>query len=348
MQLIFDSSELLSEHEYAQPHEINGQKLHGGFGEDGAYISPRTKTRAVAVRNWTKALRDRGWDLLDADSDLLRGPRMPNVDQQCLLIRNGMGNLFWNTLTITGKIEARGKFLADAPFPDLQEVIDEDISEMAIGHLNKGMLIAHGIDEGGKPEEGIGGHDAMWFIARDLVFGPNAYNDVDPPGSIARQETGRRTMPELPLAIEGYLSFLMNLLLIEFRAEIGFAAAQNVMRTEGLFDVPTDRTELAAELVERIRTDERIHVESLRLYLGELRSIHFKSETEGLVEGHTIIDRFWRNLVGWATGEQPKLAAKAAYEPIRDRILATGKDSEKLLNQFDSLSDVDFQAAAGG
>ena len=348
MQLIFDSSELLSEHEYAQPHEINGQKLHGGFGEDGAYISPRTKTRAVAVRNWTQALRDRGWDLLDADSDLLRGPRMPNVDQQRLLIRNGLGNLFWNILTITGKIEARGKFLADAPFPDLQEVIDEDISEMAIGHLNKGMLIAHGIDEGGKPEEGIGGHDAMWFIARDLVFGPNAYDDVDPPGSIARQESGQRTMPELPLPIEAYLSFLMNLLLIEFRAEVGFAAAQNIMRTEGLFDVPTDRTELAAEVVERIRTDELIHVESLRLYLGELRSIHFKSESEGLVEGHKIIDRFWKNIVGWATGEQPKLAAKAAYEPIRDRILATGKGSEKLLSQFDNLSDVDFQAAAGG
>ena len=120
------------------------------------------------------------------------------------------------------------------------------------------------------------------------------------------------------------------------------------MRTEGLFDVPKDRTELAAEVIERIRTDERIHVESLRLYLGEIRSIHFKSESEGLVEGQKIIDRFWNNLIGWATGDQPKLAAKAAYEPIRDRILATGKGSEKLLSQFDNLSDVDFQAAAGG
>ena len=188
----------------------------------------------------------------------------------------------------------------------------------------------------------------MWFIARDLVFGPNAYKDVDPPGSIARQESGQRNMPELPMPIEGYLSFLMNLLLIEFRAEVGFAAAQKIMRTEGLFDVPKARTELAAEVVERIRTDERIHVESLRLYLGELRSIHFKSESKGLVEGHRIIDRFWKSLIGWATGEQPRLTAQAAYEPLRDRILASGKGSEKLLSQFDSLSDVDFQVAAGG
>lgn len=348
MQLIFSKRELLSEHEYAHPHEINGRKLHGGFSESGTYLSPRTRIRAKAVGNWTEALRSRGWDLLDANAELLRGPRMPNVDQQRLLIRNGLGKIFWNTLTITGKIEARGKFLATTPFPDLQEVIDEDISEMAIGHLNKGMLIAHGIDEGGKPEEGIGGHDAMWFIARDLAFGPNAYEDVDPPGSIAREETGQRNMPELPIPIEGYLSFLMNLLLIEFRAEIGFAATQQIMRTKGLFDVPEERTELAAEIVERIRTDERIHVESLRLYLGELRSIHFKSQTDELVEGYRIIDRFWDNLIGWATGDQPKLVAKAAYEPIKDRILATGQSGEKLLRDFDSLSDVDFQAAAGG
>ena len=348
MQLIYEQAELLTEHDYVGVHEINGQKLHGGFDKAGNYIPPRSKVRVEAVKNWTKALQSRGGDLLNADASLLSGPRMPNVEQQRLLIRHGLGNIFWNVLTVTGKIEARGKMLAVTPFPDLQDCIDEDISEMAIGHLNKGLLIAHGVDEGGVPEKGIGGHDQMWFIARDLVFGKDAYPDAEPPASIGRTDAGQRNMPELSLPVEGYLSFLMNLLLIEFRAEIGFAAAQDVMRTEGLFDVPSEDSLLAAEIIERIRTDERIHVESLRLYLGELCTIHFKTESNGLIPGHEIVDRYWQSLVQWATVDQPKLTAQAAYTPIRDRILESGTNGASLLKQFDAVGDVDFQMAAGG
>ena len=171
MRLDYSQEELLSEHDYHALHVIEGQRLHGGFDENGVYVSPRTNLRAEAIKNWTSALRERGGDLLDADSSLLSGPRVPNFEQQCLLIRNGLSQVFWNGLTITGKIEGRGRFLAEMPVPDLQALIVEDISEMAIGHLNKGLLIAHGVDEGGIPEEGIGGHDVMWFIARDLAFG---------------------------------------------------------------------------------------------------------------------------------------------------------------------------------
>ena len=62
--------------------------------------------------------------------------------------------------------------IADMPFPDMHELVVEDIGEMAIGHLKKGLLEAHGFDEGGQPEKSIGGHDVMWFVARDLVFVP--------------------------------------------------------------------------------------------------------------------------------------------------------------------------------
>ena len=46
-------------------------------------------------------------------------------------------------------------------------------ADSACGHLNLGLLYAHGMDEGGDPEhpEAGGAHDAMWFAARDLVFG---------------------------------------------------------------------------------------------------------------------------------------------------------------------------------
>jgi hypothetical protein len=204
---------------------------------------------------WTAALRERGGELFDADASLLTGARMPNVAQQTLLLENGIGRPFWNSLTITGKIEARGRVLAEMTFPDLQNVIVEDISDMALGHLNKGLLVMHGIDEGGEPDKGIGGHDVMWFVARDLAFGENAFEDVEPPETISRPEAGQRLMPELPPEYEGMLSFLMNLLLIEFRAEIGFAATQDALRNPKLFTDRRAEAEEAADIVGRIRED---------------------------------------------------------------------------------------------
>lgn len=347
LQLKFTKEEILTDHEYAKAHVIGDRRLHGGFSENGSYQPPRTKVRSIAVANWLAALRDRGGELLKADSSLLSGPRVPNVAQQRLLLRNGLGRFFWNGLTIIGKIEARGKMLATAPFPELQNFIEEDISEMAIGHLNRGMLIAHGIDEGGEPEKGIGGHDQMWFIARDLAFGRNAYPDVDPPaGSIARNEENHRYMPGIAPPVEAYLRFLMNLLVIEFRAEIGFAATQDVLRTEGLFEGRREDALLAAEIVERIRTDERIHVESLRLYLGEMRSVSFKSERGDTIPGTEIIDPFWEGLIAWSTGDQPQNVARQSYEGVKSELLKLD-DGKRILDEFDALHDVNFQLAAG-
>ncbi len=44
------------------------------------------------------------------------------------------------------------------------------------------------------------------------------------PENIARPEVGKRFAPEVAEPLEATMSFLMNLLIIEFRAEIGFAA----------------------------------------------------------------------------------------------------------------------------
>lgn len=60
-------------------------------------------------------------------ASLLGGVRLPNVEQSKVLLRNGLGETFWNTLTITGKIEAKGRLLAEMQFPDMQQFIVEDI-----------------------------------------------------------------------------------------------------------------------------------------------------------------------------------------------------------------------------
>jgi hypothetical protein len=250
-----------------------------------------------------------------------------------VLLRHGLGETFWNSLTITGKIEARGRLLADIAFPDLQPHIVDDIGQMAIGHLNRGLLRAHGLDEGGMPALGIGGHDVMWFVARDLAFGEGAYPDVEPPENIARPEAGNRFMPEIAPEIEGLLSLLMNLLIIEFRAEIGFAATQAVLRTPDLFVDRRPQAELAAELVGRIRTDEEIHVSSLCLYLGELESVSFRTTDGGTVPGRELIDRFWSGLVTWATVDQPRLLARQQRQLLEERI-AVHPDASLVLAEF--------------
>ncbi len=336
--LIYAESELYSEHAYATLHEVEGVRMHGGFDIQQTYIPPRSLGRRQAIETWTRALRSRGGDLFDANASLLSGARMPNHQQSVFLIEQGVDRPFWNSLTITGKIEGRGRVLAEMAFPDLQEIVVEDISEMALGHLNQGLLAIHGIDEGGEPDKGIGGHDVMWFVARDIVFGEQAHPDVEPPEAIARPEAGRRLMPEIEPQYEGMLSFLMNLLMIEFRAEIGFEATQKTFRAPSLFLDRRDVAESAAELIGRIRLDEEIHVESLRLYLGEFRELTVKTIDGGSLSGAELIDRFWHGLAVWATQEQPLIAAKNQYQTLKSIILEH-EQGERILQQFDRLAD---------
>ena len=324
--LIYTEGELLADHEYARPHVVGGHRMHGGFLADGTYQPPRALVREPALDAWATALEARGGAVLDADASLLGGMRLPTVEQGRVLLRHGLGETFWNSLTITGKIEARGRLLAELTFPDLQPFIVDDISHMAIGHLNKGLLYAHGIDEGGlpggSPEEAIGGHDVMWFVARDLAFGPGAYPDVEPPENIGRPEAGARFIPEIEPVVEGLVSLLTNLLIIEFRAEIGFAEAQQLLRTSDLSVDRRAEAEEAAEIIGRIRADEEIHVRSLRIYLGELADVQFRTTDGGTMAGDAVISRFWDGLVRWATVDQPKLFAAQQRQLIEARIAA--------------------------
>jgi len=338
--LRYRRDELMEDHDYAEPQVIAGRRMHGGFLADGTYQPPRTKVRGPAIDAWTKALRDRGGELFDADASLLDGVRLPNVEQQRVLLRNGLGETFWNNLTIIGKIEAKGRLLADITFPDLQDVIVEDISEMAIGHLNEGLLVAHGLDEGGLPDQGIGGHDEMWFVARDLAFGAGAHPDVDPPENIARPDDERR-IPELRPEIEGLVSFLANLLLIEFRAELGFSETQAVLRTPDLWGDRAEQADEAADIIGRIRTDEEIHVSSLRLYLGEIRACTFRTVddagTPGTISGAEMIDRFWHDLVRWAVVDKPALEADQQRRVLEERIRAHA-EADRVLQEFDAAA----------
>jgi hypothetical protein len=337
-QLKYSEEELLCEHDYSAPHSEAGRRLHGGFDAEGRYISPRMRVREPAMQAWTRALRARGGDLLKADASLLAGIRYPNGPQSKLLLREGLGKSLWNTLTITGHIEARGRILADMTFPEVQDVVVEDLSEMAVGHLGRGLLKAHGLEEGGEPEKGIGGHDEMWFALRDLAFGDVDYPEPVVPENIARPESELERMPSISDGHARFIYFLLNLLLIEFRAERGFAQTVELLRDPELFTERRPEAERAAEIVDRIRQDELIHVWSLRLYLGEIRRLTFPTQQGGRINGDEVVDGFWREISHWATVEQPALALAQQRELARARI-AEHRDAARIEREFDALEE---------
>ena len=335
-QLVYTEEALWRSHDYARPQVVSGHRLHGGFDADGRYVPPRALVRGPAIEAWTEALRARGGDLMPADASLLSGLRYPNEAQQKLLIHEGLGQTFWNMLTITGLIEGRGRMLATVRFPDLQDVLVEDVSQLAVGHLNKGLLVIHGVDEGGEPDKGVGGHDVMWFALRDLAFGETSWPVPEVPERIGRPDSAGGEFGDLESRYEQVVSFLLNLLLIEFRAEIGFSLVQKLLRDPELFVERRAQAEEAADIVGRIRTDEEIHVRSLRLYLGELRSLTFKTRDGSQKPGREIIDPFWNRVVHWATVEQPKLQAEQQRKVLSERILAHA-EGEQILARFNAL-----------
>jgi hypothetical protein len=336
--LRYAREELLRSHDFASPHTIGGERLHGGFDANARYVSPRLLVRAPAVDAWTEALRARGGDLLPAGPSLLAGVRATNEAQQKLLLREGLGQTFWDMLTVIGEIEGRGRLLVDIEFPELAEALHGDASDWAIAHLNRGLLEAHGLDEGGEPALGIGGHDRMWFALRDLAFGPVDFPQPAVPARIGRPDEEARLVPEIATRFERTIAFLMNLLLTEIRAHLTFAFTERLLRDPELFVDRRDEAALAAELVSRIRADEAIHVASLRLYLGELRAATFRARDGGRLAGAGVIDRLWTGIVRWWTVEQPPLAAAPQRASLRERI-ARHAGGARIWREFEALAD---------
>lgn len=333
--VVFSRDELMAEHAYAKPQIEAGYRLHGGFDANGTYISPRTLHRWPAVEAWQAQVKGRGFPIIDASTRLLKRGAYPGIDQQKLLLGHGMGETLWNALTITGVIEARGRALCDAEAPDFQKIIEEDVSATSIGHLNKGLLFAHGLDEGGDKANGQGGHDDMWFAVRDALFGKDAFPLPEVPASIARPEIGR-LMPMIDKVFEDWTLLLMNVLMIEVRAEAFFSFCTNLMRSPDVFRDRRPAAMHAAELVERIRTDEAIHVAYLQTFVSEMRSFTIKTLDGGRIKGAQMIDPIWEGMIHWHSVTQADFSREQSREAIVARIKKR-TDAPALLAQFDAL-----------
>lgn len=329
-------TEILADHSYVRPHIEAGYLLHGGFDETGAYISPRTLHRLSAIKAWSAALVARGHELLDSSQALMVGGNFPNAEQQKFLLGHGMGRTLWDSLTVTGVVEGRGRSLIDAMAPDFRLVILEDISETTLAHLNQGLLRAHGLDEGGNSARGEGGHDLMWFAVRDLLFGKNVWPDPAIPESLSRPETGR-VMQGIPKQHEDWILLLMNILMIEVRAEKFFSFCTRVIRDPENFRDRRDAACQAAELVDRIRQDEISHVGYLTTAISELRSFTFHGVGGARIPGCQLIDPVWQGMVRWHAVANADHSRKSAHESILSRLRRepNGKDLQLRFEALD-------------
>ncbi|HWA31091.1 MAG TPA: hypothetical protein VG867_08330 [Rhizomicrobium sp.] len=294
--LTYTTDEILADHPYAKPHMEAGYRLHGGFDAKGNYISPRTLNRWPAINAWSDALKSRGHQIVDTSQQLMTRGSYPNVAQQSFLLDLGLGQTLWDSLSVTGVVEARGKVLATLEAPDFQSIVVDDISQTATGHLNKGLLRAHGLDEGG--DGTLGGHDAMWFAVRDMLFGAHAFPHAEVPASLGRPDVGR-LMPQIPAEHERIVLMLMNVLMIEVRAEHFFNFCTTVMRDPRNFTDRRDVAMHAADLVDRIRQDEAPHVGYLAVVVSELRSFTFRTADGKQIKGAEFIDPIWHGMVQW-------------------------------------------------
>jgi hypothetical protein len=331
--LNYTREELLADHSYARPHVEAGYALHGGFDETGRYISPRTLHRWPAIRAWSDALLARGGTLIDASQRLMADGHFPNAEQQTYLLSLGLGQTLWNQISITGEAEARGAFMVDITLPDYQDILVEDISAMATGHLNQGLLVAHGLDEAGDGSKG--GHDSMWYAVRDMLFGKNAWPAPKLPDKLMRPEFGR-LMPQIPKQYEEVLLFLMNLLMIEVRAECFFDFCTRLMRDPRNF---TDRRETAmhaANLVDRIRVDEAPHIGYLTAVISEMRANTFATIDGGRVPGRHFIDPVWNGMVEWHSVVNENFIREQCRQGVVAHVDARGLGSDVMEN-FDSL-----------
>lgn len=342
LKTVFTREELLADDDFARPQIEAGYRLHGGFDAAGKYVSPRVKHRWPAIRNWAQQLETRGFPLIDATTGLLKRGNYPTAEQQRFLLTQGFGQSLWNGLTVTGVIEARGRVLCDVTAPDFQAAILDDLSGTCTGHLNEGLLYAHGLDEGGDKPNGVGGHDDMWFAVRDALFGKNAYPDPVIPESLARPEAGRR-MPQIAKEIEDWILLLMNVLMIEVRAESFFSFCIAVMTAPDTF---LDRKEAAlhaAEIVDRIRTDEAVHVGYLQCFVSELRSFRFRT-ADGSVDGASLIDPAWRDMIAWHAETNADFGREQARKTIRDNLIAWRPDGQAIFDRFETLASAKVAA----
>ena len=306
-QVVFSQDELLADHPIAAPLTAHGRRCHGGFDEDGTYVSPRTRFRWPAIEAWEEQrLEQFGTPILDVPLETWP-ENFPNVAQTKFLLANGVREPTIVALTRIGTVEGFGGILRQLPLPEFERCFVEDVTGTAVAHIGRGLFEAHARDEAGHGDQA--GHNEMWFAARDIAFEDPVSEDqtarmlarmglggsASAPVRTAPSQPVQRTLPEdVDPVLEVLVGRMIGLLLIEISAFHGFAWAEAVLADDRLVAGDGD----AADLVAHIRADESPHVAWLRTALSEMRDRTWKGDGGRTHDGNHMIERLWDQALG--------------------------------------------------
>ena len=338
-QVEFTEDELLADAPVAEPLIAGGVRCHGGFDEDGAYVSPRTRFRVPAIDAWQAQHAEQfGTELLDVPLETW-GEHFPNVEQARFLVRSGVPEPLVATLTRIGTVEGYGANIRLLHPTGLQRWFVEDIRGTAIDHLGRGLFEAHGRDEAGWEEEA--GHKDMWFAARDVAFESSSAK-LDIEAMLARMGFGSgapsgldgpRLLPtDVNAELEFTVGLMIRVLFIEISAFHTFRWAEDWLSDPDL--VAGDGA--AAQLVSYIRADETPHVRYLATALTELRDRTWVGESGKHHAGRDMIDTLWNHLLEQSLGAS-RTQTRAALRAEIEHWCRQRPNGEDLLAEFTSL-----------
>ena len=341
-QVSFTEAELLADHTMAEPLIEGGVRCHGGFDDQGDYVSPRTKHRVPAIEAWQAQHTELfGTQVLHVPLDTWPA-HMPNVAQARHLIKAGVPEPLIATLTRIGTVEGYGANIRLLQPGDMQRHFDEDIRGTAIDHLGRGLFEAHGRDEAGWEEEA--GHKDMWFAARDVAFeSPTAKVDID--AMLARMGFGQsggpggvdveRALPDdIDVNLELIANLMIRVLFIEVQAFHTFAWAEEWLSDTDL--VGGDGR--AADLVSFIRADETPHVDYLKTALTEMRDRTWVGTDGKKHKGIEMIGTLWDRGLEQSLGAGRAQTRKAVLGEVEHWCLQRDNGAD-VLAEFHSLAD---------
>jgi len=353
-QLEWTEAELLATDPIVEPLIAGGVRCHGGFDDEGEYVSPRTKHRVPGIVAWQeKHTEEFGKPILDIPLETWP-EHFPNVAQAEHLIKSGIREPLIATLTRIGTVEGFGANIRHLQPGDMQQHFDESIKGTAIDHLGKGLFEAHGRDEAGGEQEA--GHKDMWFTARDIAF-ENPTANVDIEGMLQRMGFGagngggggggggvipERILPDdISPNLEMIAGLMTRVLLIEIQAFHTFKWAEQWLSDSTL--VAGDGE--AAKLVTYIRGDETPHVGYLKTGLTEMRDRTWVGASGKKYSGEELFGRIWNRAIENSLGAG-RDATRAATTNEVELWCAKKANGADILAEFHALGDEPVSAEA--
>jgi len=343
-QVEFTAEELLADAPTAEPLLAGGVRCHGGFDDQGRYVSPRTRFRVPAIEAWQQRHVELfAKPVVDVPLETW-GDNFPNVEQARYLIGAGVPEPLIATLTRIGTVEGYGANIRLLKPSNLQRFFVEDIRGSAIDHLGRGLFEAHGRDEAGwEPEPGRleAGHKDMWFAARDIAF-ENPTTGLDVAAMLERMGFGQGAPPgleaprQLPADVDAELEFMVTLMIrvlfIEVSAFHTFRWAEAWLSDADLVAGEGE----AARLVSYIRADETPHVAYLATAITELRDRTWLGDDGTKHDGAEMIDTLWQHLLAASLGPNRQASRQAVVGEV-EHWCRQRPNGDDLLAEFHSL-----------